>query len=94
MNQTAKIISQARKEGRKALLETEAKIICAEYGISVTKFSLAKNASEAAVQAGQIGFPVVLKIVSPDIIHKSEAGGVLVNLKNAADVAGGLQKNS
>jgi acyl-CoA synthetase (NDP forming) len=78
LNQTQKIITQAKKEGRKALLETEAKTICAEYGIPVTKFMLAKSDKEAAVQADQIGYPVVLKIVSPDIIHKTEAGGVIV----------------
>jgi acyl-CoA synthetase (NDP forming) len=92
MNQTAKIINQAKKEGRKALLETEAKTICTEYNIPVTKFNLAKNPQEAAAQADQIGYPIVLKIVSADIIHKSDAGGVLVNLKNAADVAAGYNK--
>jgi len=92
LNQTAKIINQAKKEGRKALLETEAKTICTEYGIPVTKFNLAKNEKEASTQADQIGYPIVLKIVSPDIIHKTEAGGVMVNLKNAADVASGYKK--
>ncbi len=92
MNQAAKIINQAKKEGRKALLETEAKTICAEYCIPVTKFNLAKSEKEAATYADQIGYPVVLKIVSPDIIHKSDAGGVLVNLKNAAEVASGYEK--
>jgi acyl-CoA synthetase (NDP forming) len=92
MNQTAKIILQAKKEGRKALLETEAKTICAQYGIPVTKFSLATNEKEAAAQADQIGYPIVLKIVSQDIIHKSDAGGVMVNLKNAGDVAAGYKK--
>jgi acetate---CoA ligase (ADP-forming) subunit beta len=92
LNQTAKIINQAKKEGRKALLETEAKNICIEYGIPVTKFSLAKNEKEAGAQADQIGYPIVLKIVSPDIIHKSDAGGVLVNLKSAAEVAAGYKK--
>jgi acyl-CoA synthetase (NDP forming) len=86
LNKTSEIISQARCEGRKALLETEAKTICMEYGISVTVFKLAKNEEEAATFAGQIGYPVVLKIVSPDIIHKSDAGGVKVNLKSAAEV--------
>jgi acyl-CoA synthetase (NDP forming) len=86
MNQTVKIINQAKKEGRKALLENEAKTICNEYGIPVTKFSLAKNENEAAAKADQIGYPVVLKIVSPDIIHKSDAGGVKVNLKTATEV--------
>ncbi len=92
MNQAAKIINQAKKEGRKALLETEAKTIIAEYCIPVTKFKLAKSEKEAATYADQIGYPVVLKIVSPDIIHKSDAGGVLVNLKNSADVSNGYKK--
>jgi acyl-CoA synthetase (NDP forming) len=86
LNKTSTIISQARREGRKALLETEAKTICMEYAIPVTTFKLAKSEEEAAEFAGQIGFPVVLKIVSPDIIHKSDAGGVMVNLKNTAEV--------
>ncbi len=86
MNQTSKIISRAKKEGRKALLEPEAKMICTEYGIPVTKFKVASNEKEAAKYAGEIGYPVVLKIVSPDIIHKSEAGGVIVSLKNPTEV--------
>jgi len=86
LNGTSKIISQARREGRKALLETEAKAICTEYAIPVTTFKLAKSEGEAAEFAGQIGFPVVLKIVSPDIIHKSDAGGVMVNLKSVVEV--------
>ena len=92
MNQTQKIINQAKKESRKALLETEAKTICTEYNIPVTKFNLAKNQKQAATQANQIGYPIVLKIVSPDIIHKTEAGGVMINLKNAAEVAAGYKK--
>jgi acyl-CoA synthetase (NDP forming) len=86
MNQTVKIINQAKKEGRKVLLETEAKTICTQYGIPVTTFNLAKNEKEASAYADQIGYPVVLKIVSPDIIHKSDAGGVKVNLKTATEV--------
>ncbi len=92
MNQTAKIINQAKSEGRKALLETEAKTICAEYDISINKFNLAKTAKEASTQAEKIGFPIVLKIVSQDIIHKSDAGGVLVNLKTPTDVETGFKK--
>jgi len=67
-------------------LEVEAKAICIEYHIPVTTFKLAKNEEEATEFAEQIGFPVVLKIVSPDIIHKSDAGGVKVNLKKTAEV--------
>ena len=57
-----------------------------EYAIPVTKFELAKNEREAAELAEKIGYPVVLKIVSPDIIHKSDAGGVMVNLKSKVEV--------
>ena len=92
LNKTDKIIAQARKENRKALLEPEAKAICMEYNIPITKFNVAKSEADAAKFAGEIGFPVVLKIVSPDIIHKSDAGGVLVNLKTAEEVKAGYRK--
>jgi acyl-CoA synthetase (NDP forming) len=92
LNKTSEIIAQVRREGRKALLETEAKTICTEYGIPVTMFKLAKNDKESATFAEQIGFPVVLKIVSPEIIHKSDAGGVIVNLKNATEVQDAYRK--
>jgi acetyl-CoA synthetase (ADP-forming) len=88
VNKTDKIIAKARKDGRKVLLEHEAKIICAEYGITVNRFSLAKNENEAAELAEQIGFPAVLKVVSPEIVHKSEAGGVKINLKDTDEVRG------
>lgn len=92
MKQTTKIINQAKKEGRKALLEPEAKLICMEYGIPVTKFKVASNEKQAQSYADEIGYPVVLKIVSPDVIHKSDAGGVIVNLKNASDVGNAYRK--
>ena len=72
MRETVRILSQARKDGRKSLLETEAKTVCREYGIPVTKFELARSEEEAVSFANTIGFPTVLKIVSPDILHKSE----------------------
>ena len=82
----SKIISKVLREGRKALLEAEAKTICMEYQIPVTSFKLAKNVEDAVDFAEQIGFPVVLKIVSPSIIHKSDVGGVKLNLENADEV--------
>jgi acetyl-CoA synthetase (ADP-forming) len=81
-----------RKEKRKTLLETEAKTICAEYGIPVTKFELARTEDEAVKLARKIGYPVVLKIVSTDIIHKSDIGGVLVGLKSDEEVKDGYSK--
>lgn len=92
LTETSKIICQAQLEGRKALLEPEAKAICMEYGIPVTAFELAKNEDEAVKFAEQLGFPVVLKIVSPDILHKSDAGGVIVNLKSVAEVRSAYAK--
>lgn len=92
MNETSRILSQVSKEGRKSLLETEAKAVCIEYGIPVTKFDLAKTEDEAVKFANAIGFPTVLKIVSPDIIHKSDIGGVIVGLKNTDDVREGYNR--
>jgi acetyl-CoA synthetase (ADP-forming) len=92
LNETQKIFSQARKEGRRALLETEAKKICAEYDIPVTRFKLARDEEEAVNQATAIGFPVVLKIVSPDIVHKSDVGGVIVGVKNLREVRSGYRQ--
>jgi acetyl-CoA synthetase (ADP-forming) len=86
LEETSRILSQAKKEGRNSLLETEAKLVCMDYDIPVTKFKLAKNDAEAVEHATSIGFPVVLKIVSPDIIHKSDVGGVIIGVKNVKEV--------
>ncbi|HVP92410.1 MAG TPA: acetate--CoA ligase family protein [Acidobacteriota bacterium] len=86
MSTVSQIFDKVKKEKRKSMLEPEAKTVCIEYGIPVTNFKLAKNEAESIKLAEQIGFPVVLKIVSPDIIHKSDVGGVMVDLKTAKDV--------
>lgn len=86
MTKTSQIFKTVCKEKRKNLLETEAKTVCLEYGIPVTKFELAKNEAEAVKFAEEIGYPVVLKIVSPDVIHKSDVGGVIVNLKDPKEI--------
>ncbi|RDD53904.1 MAG: acetyl-CoA synthetase [Candidatus Korarchaeota archaeon NZ13-K] len=80
------LLLRVRGDGRNFLLEHEAKSFIAEYGIPVTKIRLARSEDEAVEFAKQIGFPVVLKIVSPQVIHKSDVGGVKVNLKNEEDV--------
>jgi acyl-CoA synthetase (NDP forming) len=85
LKNASSILMQASKERRKNLLETEAKTVCMGYGIPVTKFKLAKNEAQAVEFAEEIGCPVVLKIVSPDIIHKSDVGGVIINIKDAND---------
>ncbi|CAD6528620.1 hypothetical protein LMG28727_02483 [Paraburkholderia kirstenboschensis] len=84
------ILDHAKAEGRTSLTAPEGKLVCDVYGISVPKEALATTAAEAAQFATEIGFPVVLKIVSPEILHKTEAGGVLVGVKNAADVVQGF----
>ena len=86
MSAVSEIFNKVKKENRKFLLEPEAKTVCTKYGIPVTKFKVAKNEAEAVKFAEEIGYPTVLKIVSPDIIHKSDVGGVIVDLKTAKEV--------
>lgn len=80
------VIRQARADGRDSLTEIEAKQVFAAYGMPVTTTELAKSEEEAVGLARKVGYPVVMKIVSPDILHKSDAGGVKVNLKDEASV--------
>lgn len=74
------VLDAVRASGRTALTAPEAKLVCDAYQIPVPKEGLAKSADEAAKLAGDMGFPVVMKIVSPDILHKTEAGGVVVGV--------------
>lgn len=76
-----RIIQRAKKEKR-SLLETEAKELLKEYGIPVPDFKLIKGEDEIIGLAKEINFPIVMKIVSPDIIHKTDAGGVKLNIKD------------
>jgi acetyl-CoA synthetase (ADP-forming) len=85
-SESLNVFTQARKEGRNYLLEPEAKMVCMEYSIPVTRFKVALTREEAVEFADQIGYPIVLKIVSPDIIHKTDVGAVILNLKNAGQV--------
>lgn len=80
---TAKaVINKARAENRDSLTEIEAKQVFAAYGLPVTKVKLAGSMNEALSIANDIGYPIVLKVVSPDILHKSDAGGVVVNIQD------------
>src|SRR5579872_854374 len=81
-----KILDQAKAAQRTLLTAPEARGLCEAYGITVPKEALAHNAEEAGRLASGIGYPVVMKIVSPQILHKTEAGGVLVGLRDAAAV--------
>jgi len=81
------IVNQAKAEGRTLLSEIEAKEILYDAGVPVARAVLVTTADEARTEADMAGFPVVLKIVSPDISHKSDVGGVKVGLANGDDVA-------
>ncbi len=70
---------------RTSLTEYESKKILADFGLPVTREALASSASEAAKMAGRIGFPVALKIQSPDVMHKSDAGGVVLGVASAKE---------
>ena len=85
-NIVKKILDNAKKEKRSALLEEEGQEILRAYGFPLPASKLAKSKKEAITASKKIGYPVVLKIASPQIIHKSDAGGVKVNLQNAKDV--------
>jgi acetyltransferase len=85
--QTARdIIARARADGRDGLTEVEAKQVFVAYGLPVTPTLLATTEEEAVKLAHEIGYPVVMKIISPDILHKSDAGGVKVNVQDEAAV--------
>jgi len=88
----SKIFEEARREGRNYLLEPEAKTICMEYGIPVTRFAVAKTLEEGVKFAEEVGYPTVLKVVSPDVIHKFDVGGVVLNLKSPEDVRDAYKK--
>ncbi|PKN36128.1 MAG: CoA-binding protein [Deltaproteobacteria bacterium HGW-Deltaproteobacteria-19] len=81
-----KLIEKAKKEGRKALTEAEAKQVLRRYGIPVVEESVAADPEEAVRQAHQYGFPVVLKGLGTRLTHKTERGLVRLNLRNKRDV--------
>ena len=85
-----RILDTVKAEGRTSLTAPEGKVVCEAYGIAVPKEGVATSATEAATLAKGMGFPVVLKIVSPEILHKTEAGGVLVGVKSAEDAEKGF----
>jgi len=86
-----KILDGIKAEGRDSLTAPEGKLVCDAYGISVPQEGLANSADEAVKLASTMG-KCVLKIVSPDILHKTEAGGVLVGLSSEAEIRSGYDK--
>ena len=87
MSQKSTVIEQARNDGRLMLTEVESKMLIAEAGIDTVEAKLASTKKEAIEIAGETGYPVALKIISPDVSHKSDKGGVILGLKNKTEVS-------
>jgi acetyltransferase len=83
---TRAVIDRVRAEGRVTIGDAEAGEIMQAYGLRLPKSELADTPERAVEIAGQIGYPVVLKIASPDILHKTDVGGVKIGLQNSEDV--------
>jgi acetyltransferase len=85
------LLSAARQNGRRALDAASARLVLEAYGLRTPKDYLATSPDEAARFAAEIGFPVALKLASPDILHKTEVGGVLLNVSDEAAAREGWQ---
>jgi acyl-CoA synthetase (NDP forming) len=86
------VIDRAKNEGRTVLTEIESKQILEEAGITTANARLARTAKEAVEAASEFGYPVVLKIVSPEVTHKSDVGGVKLDLGSAEAVAAAFEE--
>ena len=86
------ILEKAKSEGRRFLPEPEAHAVLDAYGLPMLRYRMIRDLKEAVEAAKEIGFPVALKIVSPDIIHKVDVGGVRLNLESEADVKSALRR--
>lgn len=85
--ESKQLIDKAKSEGRTLLTEIESKVLLKQAGISIIDTKLATSKRDAIALSQHLGFPVVLKIVSPDIIHKSDAGGVKLDLRTVTQVS-------
>jgi acetyltransferase len=88
----AAILRGAASEGREKLTETEAMEVLGAYGIPTVPWRCAHSADEAAAAAREVGFPVVLKVISASIVHKSDVGGVVLGLASAKEVRDGYAR--
>lgn len=85
-----RVIESVRRDGRVNLLESEAKTVLRAHGFAVPDFEVVRDEESAVEAAGRIGYPVVMKIHSADILHKSDIGGVLLNVKHDDAVRDGF----
>ena len=86
MTAVKKIFDETIQTDHKVITEELSKSILKTYGVKVPPYALVTSADEAAKQAKKIGFPLVMKVVSPQILHKTDVGGVKVGIDNVADV--------
>lgn len=86
LQQVRKVLDKAKGDGRYAIGDSEAWDILQAYGLKIPQSVLAKTSKEAVEKAAQIGYPVVMKIASPDILHKTDVGGVKVGLESPEEV--------
>jgi acetate---CoA ligase (ADP-forming) subunit beta len=87
MSEATEIVEKARRDGRRILTELESKELLASLGIRTTQMRPAATRKEAVAASREVGYPCVLKVSSPDITHKSDAGGVKVGLAGEQEVA-------
>ncbi len=80
------VFEKARSENRLTIGDAESRTILKAYGLRIPQSELAETPQQASLLAGKIGYPVVLKIASPDILHKTDIGGVKVGLQNSQEV--------
>ena len=85
-NAVRNVLAKAKEDRRNSLTSSEAKQVASAYDIATPAEGLATSIDEAVAIASEIGFPVVLKIVSPDILHKTDAGGVIADISNVDGV--------
>ena len=86
MDEIEAIFEKAKGEGRGALLEHEAKRVLVEWGVDVPPSRLARSEEEAAAAAEEIGFPLVMKVMSPRVLHKTDVGAVALGLQTVDQV--------
>jgi len=90
-SEVMRVIQSVAAEGRRQLLGTEAKEVMRAAGMDVPPFKVVRSIDEAVEAAGEIGYPVVMKVVSEDIVHKTDIGGVLLDIDNEKEVVEGYE---